>query len=353
MVQLNALCGNRKAIALTIIVMLLTFILFGSHSFTSSPITAELQSTTDHTSLVHEVTCKPCPDCPPSTTSSSYRGVEDPDDDKDSICGNGSMKRFPQAVIIGVKKGGTRALIDMLKSHPSIVAARGEVHYFDREEYFENGVQWYIDRMPCTTKQQVTIEKSPGYFVSKETPLRMKMVSRNVKPILIVRNPIDRLLSDFAQLDAKQEKKNKTTRNVFEDLVFLENGEVNTAYTPISVSVYEVFFANWLQHFTLDQLHVVDGDELIKSPATALQKIEHYLQLPPYFTSDRFYFNESKGFYCWKKEDRKGIEVPYCLGEGKGREHLILSPSDLEKLKKFYAPHNQKFYELTGQNFGW
>lgn len=262
----------------------------------------------------------------------------------------GRSQKFPQAIIIGVRKGGTRALINMLKTHPEIFAARSEIHYFDREENFSKGVQWYIERMPLTSKGQVTIEKSPSYFVVDEVPLRMSMVSQQLKLLLIVRNPIDRLVSDFVQLDSKRLKKNGN-RYTLEELVFHSSGEVNKHYSPVSVSMYDTHFQNWLQYFSLEQIHIVDGDALIKNPVPELQKAEKFLGVSTYFRQEMFYFNETKGFYCWKKSGKNGSDKPTCLGDGKGREHPSLSTTTLSKLHNFFSPHNENFFHLCQCQF--
>ena len=54
--------------------------------------------------------------------------------------GEGS-KKLPQAIIIGVKKGGTRALLEFLRVHPDIRAVGAEPHFFDRN--YDNGLEWY------------------------------------------------------------------------------------------------------------------------------------------------------------------------------------------------------------------
>ncbi|KAL2076557.1 hypothetical protein ACEWY4_027847 [Coilia grayii] len=54
--------------------------------------------------------------------------------------GSGS-KKLPQAIIIGVKKGGTRALLEFLRVHPDIRAVGAEPHFFDRN--YDNGLEWY------------------------------------------------------------------------------------------------------------------------------------------------------------------------------------------------------------------
>ncbi|XP_003731368.2 heparan sulfate glucosamine 3-O-sulfotransferase 3B1 [Strongylocentrotus purpuratus] len=50
-------------------------------------------------------------------------------------------KKFPQAIIIGVKKGGTRALLKFISLHPDVAAAKQEMHFFDR--YYDKGLEWY------------------------------------------------------------------------------------------------------------------------------------------------------------------------------------------------------------------
>lgn len=50
-------------------------------------------------------------------------------------------KKLPQAIIIGVKKGGTRALLEALRVHPDVRAVGNEPHFFDRN--YERGLDWY------------------------------------------------------------------------------------------------------------------------------------------------------------------------------------------------------------------
>lgn len=56
------------------------------------------------------------------------------------VSGSGS-KQLPQAIIIGVKKGGTRALLEFLRVHPDVRAVGAEPHFFDRS--YDKGLAWY------------------------------------------------------------------------------------------------------------------------------------------------------------------------------------------------------------------
>lgn len=51
------------------------------------------------------------------------------------------VQRLPQAIIIGVKKGGTRALLEFLRTHPDVRAPGPEVHFFDKN--YPKGLDWY------------------------------------------------------------------------------------------------------------------------------------------------------------------------------------------------------------------
>lgn len=258
-------------------------------------------------------------------------------------------RKFPSALIIGARKGGTRALIDMLKCHPEVVTAVSEVHYFDRDENFSNGVQWYIDKMPLSTISQITIEKSPSYFVSHLAAQRIYNMSPNIKIILIIRNPLDRTVSDYTQLLRKGRN-----RGSFEGEVFLSpSGEVNSAFYPVSISMYDVHFERWLKYFKLNQILVLDGDGLIKNPVMELKRVEDFLGVGKFFSDEMFYFNATKGFYCWKKIDEGGHRVPFCLGSAKGHPLPQLSNDTVNRLVSFFRPHNKHFFAQIQQSLNW
>lgn len=82
-----------------------------------------------------------------------------------------AARRLPQAIIMGVRKCGTRALLEMLYLHPMVQKAAGEVHFFDRDENYNKGLEWYRMQMPHSYHGQITIEKSPSYFVTPEVLL--------------------------------------------------------------------------------------------------------------------------------------------------------------------------------------
>ena len=257
-------------------------------------------------------------------------------------------KRFPDVIIIGVKKGGTRALISMLSSHPKIKAAKSEPQFFSFK--FQNGLKWYIEQMPLTEKDELTIEKSPNYFDVSLAPKRLHRVkpkSQKIKLILIVRNPVVRAISDYAQRLAQ----NINHILSFEKLIFLHNGKINTQVGEVKRSMYDVHFQRWLKLFDRKQILVVNGDELITNPVPVLQQVETFLNVSHYFKDSMFVMNEQKGFYCWNRDTK--TKEPKCLGSSKGRDHPTISNSTLNTLKEFLNPHVQKFCSLADVKFNW
>ena len=59
-------------------------------------------------------------------------------------------RRLPQCLIVGVRKGGTRALLEFLNLHPDVQAERREVHFFDNDNRYRRGLDWYRRQMRAT-----------------------------------------------------------------------------------------------------------------------------------------------------------------------------------------------------------
>ena len=52
------------------------------------------------------------------------------------------------SLIIGMKKAGSRALLEFLNLHPDVRAPWPEIHFFDNQ--YERGLDWYRSQMHAT-----------------------------------------------------------------------------------------------------------------------------------------------------------------------------------------------------------
>ncbi|XP_074866915.1 heparan sulfate glucosamine 3-O-sulfotransferase 4 [Carettochelys insculpta] len=255
-------------------------------------------------------------------------------------------KRLPQALIIGVKKGGTRALLEAIRAHPDVRAVGVEPHFFDR--HYEKGLEWYRNVMPKTLEGQITMEKTPSYFVTNEAPKRIHAMAKDTKLIVVVRNPVTRAISDYTQTLSK-----KPEIPTFEVLAFKNRtlGLIDASWSAIRIGIYALHLENWLQYFPLSQILFVSGERLIVDPAGEMAKVQDFLGLKRIVTEKHFYFNKTKGFPCLKKPEDSS--APRCLGKSKGRTHPKIDPDVIHRLRKFYKPFNVMFYQMTGQDFQW
>ena len=132
---------------------------------------------------------------------------------------------------------------------------------------------------------------------------------------------------------------------------FLSLGQIDSLWSPLWIGLYAQHLERWLAWFPRTQIHLVSGERLISDPAGEVGKVQDFLGLQRIVTDKHFYFNKTKGFPCLKKPE--GSSKPHCLGKTKGRTHASIDPEVLQRLRDFYKPHNQRFYQMAGQDFGW
>ncbi|XP_033100390.1 heparan sulfate glucosamine 3-O-sulfotransferase 6-like [Anneissia japonica] len=264
---------------------------------------------------------------------------------KTGTLNNKGTSKLPDAIIIGVKKGGTRALLEFIRLHPDVRASGPETHYFDR--YYDRGEEWYRKQMPPSLEGQVTLEKTPGYFVTEKAPERIFKMSKKTKLILVVRNPVTRAISDYVQTMSKGYRNLKD----FEDLLYESNGKLASEWGVIRIGMYAKHMRNWLKVFPLEQFLFVSGENLIKNPHEELGRVQTFLGLDVVIDESYFYHNQTKGFPCLKRKD--GLDTSKCLGKTKGRKHPEIRPEILKQMYQFYEPWNKKFYKMIGIDFHW
>jgi hypothetical protein len=120
---------------------------------------------------------------------------------------------------IGVQKGGTTTLDELLRLHPDIELPlhRKELHYFDanrsfgpdhrpsRGDYSDLHRSFYFDR-------KITGEITPTYIYWRNGLERIKAYNRDARIVVLLRNPVLRAYSQWGHL------KRKSTRRKYRDL---------------------------------------------------------------------------------------------------------------------------------------
>ena len=253
------------------------------------------------------------------------------------------------AIIIGVNRCGTGALLAYLNFYPDVVVADRDINYFSLN--YDEGREWYRNQMPVSTRGQLTMEKTAMYYRMAEVPERIHALNASIKFILIVREPVNRSVSDWCQACSKDHRTDADVCRMYETSgVFTSKGDINQHSRFIICSSYAHFIENWTRLFPLGtQLHLVDGDKLVSDPVPELNNIETFLGLRHYITKKNVVFNKERGFYCMVSSEGKTS----CTNKDKGRKHPSVDPKIVSKLKKYFKPLNQRFYRVVGHDFGW
>lgn len=262
-------------------------------------------------------------------------------------------KRLPKCILIGIYKCGTRELYDFMGMHPNIVPKDGNQEYnvFHSHQYQQNDMNRSIERlrdqMPCSYSDQVSLIEYPEYFKFQDIPEILYNYDRGLKMILLVREPVQRLISHVWFTNKKT-----THLDTYMDSKVLRSasGEINVNERLVELSVYDEPMVRYLRYFQLNQILIIEAKELQKKPVSVLSRIESFLGVPHVITDDLFVYNKQKGFYCINSPEGKAI----CYSKIRGRKYnMDIFPETKQKLLNYYKPHNEKFFKLIGHRFDW
>lgn len=98
--------------------------------------------------------------------------------------------------ISGTAKAATTYLYDLLDQHPDICMSRDkETDYFQHNHRL--GLRWFEDQFSHHQGEKAIGEASPGNLVSPDAPRWMHQLNTNIQTIFILRDPVDRLISQY------------------------------------------------------------------------------------------------------------------------------------------------------------
>ena len=259
-------------------------------------------------------------------------------------------KRPPSTIVIGVSKSGTRELMDFMHLHPHIQIYHKktgkityEMSYFAKQH--NNGTRRLMEQMPCSFSNQITIMKHSGYFHMNNVPERIRKFNASIRLILIVREPIARSYSAYTFKGLYEES--------FDKLVIkaLKNKKQKLYSRLLNKSIYDESMERWLKVFNLSQILIIEHNEFKQDPVSVLVKVEKFLGLGHYITSDMFTYNAVTGFQCIRSNlTTTGMS---CYASNRGRRQDPISRKIKSTLTNFFKPKNERFFRMIGKSFDW
>ena len=108
-------------------------------------------------------------------------------------------------ILAGFAKCGTSSLHEYLNLHPKIsMSTKKEPHFFSKTKIWERGVDWH-DSLFSQDKTEAVFfgESSTSYSVWEPALLRIKKYIPDAKIVLLLRHPVERLLSHYRWMYAE------------------------------------------------------------------------------------------------------------------------------------------------------
>ena len=263
---------------------------------------------------------------------------------------------LPDILIVGFDKCGTMTLRQFLSVHPDIFITRtaSNIQYFKTRTNLSTGLP---KKTECTPEGKLRL----GKLVSPEYPENVHKCVPNVKLIAIVKEPTERVMSNFVHYVVQHgtpmsmKEFDKCTRKLVTSMKFTEYVSP-ASYDPfcedvigiINTSMYVTALKPWVEVFGVENILIIDGDNFVANPVQELKKAEQFFGLKQKITQSNFYYDKEKKFYCIREEGNAG-----CMSEKKGRPHPAMANSTRKLLKDFFKPYNEELYKLIGRTFPW
>lgn len=200
---------------------------------------------------------------------------------------------LPNFIIFGAPKCGSTSLCNYLNQHPEIyISKKKEPNFFlyDQNEINEstgevNSLEYY-EHFFAKNPQKVQNEKALGeasisYLSNEKSPHRIHHKIPDVKLIAILRNPIDRLYSQYLfyrRIDAE-------LKQTFQEaLIADQKGEYSKSY--LNDGFYGKYLPPYFELFPADNIKIILFEDFVTDTVKVLQEIYRFLDVNDNFTAD-------------------------------------------------------------------
>ncbi|MBI1184023.1 sulfotransferase [bacterium] len=250
-----------------------------------------------------------------------------------------SLRGLPQFIIIGAQKGGSSALYKFLCEHPQVQRAFvKEPHYFTGQ-FHQKSLKWYKAQFPLSKSGIITGEASPSYCTHPLAPQRIKSVVPQAKLIFIVRNPVERAVSNYFHSvrygvePLPIEEAMQRPAEIFEAeyaKMEREDGYHSSTYhrhAYLHKGLYAFHLNKWYQHFEPQQILLLENAELLNQPQKVYNEVLQFLQLEAF--------------------------APAAFSKHNVGSTKPVDESLTRQLKQVFEEPNRQFFHLISREFPW
>jgi hypothetical protein len=246
-------------------------------------------------------------------------------------------------IIAGMPRAATTFLYHTLQQHPTaFVTARKETDFFSVNFY--RGVDWYLSFFCDMREDQVGFDISPMYFLDDDSPSRIYAFNGRMKIILIIRDPIQWIVSFYKHMQAKSFRKIDFQNFILHYIYKKDNKKL---YLSFPLHFIEKRIKNFCNQFG-ENLLLCDYSVLKEAPLSLVKAVEKFAGLPDYFTKNNF---KEKVINASDQEPAKIVNI---LMQNKLFADLIVKiiPKKLIlRTRESLQTSNQKKKDNSGKNF--
>ena len=176
---------------------------------------------------------------------------------------------------IGGQRCGKTTMYSWLREHPQIsTSSEMELHFFNN--CYDRGYEWYEGNFEQNEKILLTGEMSSSYLYDQSVPERVYKYYPEMKIILSVRNPIDRLISAF--------RHDIQIGNVVSDGEYSISKGIENNPTYLEYGMYAKYFNEWLNIFPRENIFVIIFEQMIETPQQTYLELCDFLNIDNSFT---------------------------------------------------------------------
>lgn len=202
---------------------------------------------------------------------------------------------MPEFLVIGAAKSGTTSVDRYLAEHPAIfMSPVKEPGFFafegDKMQFSGPRDAWMLETVRTTWPRYLELfeaaqsyhhvgETSPVYLYDEDAPSRIKTRLPEAKLIALLRNPVDRALSQFRfMIQCEREPESNLMDALLDEDRRVEAGwEWGWHYRRLGF--YGQQMERYYALFDADQIHVELYDDLIANAEAVMQRIFHFLDV--------------------------------------------------------------------------
>jgi hypothetical protein len=118
-------------------------------------------------------------------------------------------------IVAGLGRAGTTWLHRQLELEPAVFTPpQKDVWYFDR--FFDRGPEWYFGHFDDAPQAAVPVDVSHDYFFHPLAPMRIVDTCRDVRVLIVLREPVSWSLSVCRREAATRHRRGTTVRQAFD-----------------------------------------------------------------------------------------------------------------------------------------